>query len=64
MKYKVINSALFLNGHLIPEGSTIELSESQTEGITDYLQPLEENPVPNSFRDLRTKTQSNIKKEK
>lgn len=65
MKYKVINSDLFLNGQLISEGSTIELTSEQTEGITAYLQPLKyksepkenksqnKKPVPNSVRDQK-----------
>lgn len=59
MQYKVINTALLLNGKLIPEGSEIELSESETEGIQVYLEPLEVKPLNN-----QTIKQLNIKKEK
>lgn len=71
MKYEVINSALFLNGKLVPEGSTIELSKDETEGIETYLRPIEEEAtVTNSNTNKRNKTcpelvsGSNIKKEK
>lgn len=59
MLYKVINSDLYLNGKVAPEGSEIELSEEQTVGITAYLQPLEVKPIIN-----KTIKQLNNKKEK
>ena len=59
MKYKVINSALLLNGKLIPEGSEIELSKEEILGIEAYLEPLEEETTINN-----TKKKQNIKKEK
>ena len=58
MLYKVINTALLLNGKLIPEGSAIELSEEETVCIKAYLQPLEEVSNTNN------KKKTNIKKEK
>ncbi len=59
MIYKVINSDLLLNGHLIPEGSTIELSNEEIVGIEAYLQPIEEVATV-----INTNKKSNIKKEK
>jgi hypothetical protein len=39
MKYKIIKSDLFLNGKLIPENSEVELSESEINGIKDFIVP-------------------------
>lgn len=39
MLYKIIKSDLFINGKLIPEGSTVELSENEKEHIANYLVP-------------------------
>ncbi len=48
MLYKIIKSDLFINGKLIPEGSTIELSENEKEHIANYLIPIvdDSNPKP------------------
>ena len=42
MKYKIINSDIFLNGKIIPEGSESELSDEQAKGIESYLLPISE----------------------
>ena len=36
-KYKIIKSDLLLNGKIIPENSEIDLSESDTKGLEDFL---------------------------
>ena len=41
MKYKIIKSDLFLNGKLIPENSEVDLSENETQGLEDYIIPIE-----------------------
>lgn len=42
MKYKVINSDIYLNKKIIPEGSEVELTKEQTKGIEEFLTPLTE----------------------
>ena len=42
MKYKLIKTDLFLNGKLIPEGSTIELPEKEASSLSVYLEELKE----------------------
>jgi len=42
MKYKLIKTDLFLNGKLIPEGNTIELSEKEASSLWVYLEELKE----------------------
>jgi len=42
MKYKLIKTDLFLNGKLIPEGNTIELSEKEASSLSVYLEELKE----------------------
>ena len=37
MKYIIKNTDLFLNGKLIPEGKTVELSSHDSELLSDYL---------------------------
>ncbi len=37
MKYIIKNTDLFLNGKLIPEGRTVELSRQDAELLSDYL---------------------------
>ena len=64
MRFKVINTSLLLNGKLLPEGSTIELSKEETEGIETYLHPSVEKPVPNLVRDTNSNKKLNNKKEK
>lgn len=44
MKYKIINTDLFINGKLIPEGEIISL-DSPDESIKNYLQ-LIDNSLP------------------
>lgn len=41
MKYKIINSDLFINNKLHPEGSEVELTKEQTKGIESFLFPIE-----------------------
>lgn len=44
MKYKIINSDLFINNKLHPEGSEVELTKEQTKGIELFLQPCHSEP--------------------
>ena len=46
MKYKIDKSDLFINNKLHPEGSEIELSSEQTEGLGYFLIPLNNNSEP------------------
>lgn len=41
MKYKIINTDLFIAGKLVPENSETELTKEQTKGIENYLIPIE-----------------------
>ena len=38
MKYKIINTDLFLNGKLIPEGSSVELSKEEADKLSEFIQ--------------------------
>ncbi len=49
MKYKIINTDLFLNGKLIPEGSSIEFSKQDSEILSDFIE--EENSESTSKED-------------
>jgi hypothetical protein len=42
MKYKIKNTDLFHNGKLIPEGSIIDLTKEDSEGLLDYLEEIPE----------------------
>jgi len=42
MKYKLIKTDLFLNGKLIPEGRTIELTEKEVSSLSECLEELKE----------------------
>jgi len=44
MKYKIINSDLFLKGKLIPENSEVDLSEEETKGIENFLEQCHSDP--------------------
>ncbi len=46
MKYKVINSDIYLNKKIIPEGSEVELTKEQTKGIEDFLIPVNVESLP------------------
>ena len=43
MKYKVKKTDLLIKGKIIPENSEIDLSESDTKGIEDYLEKLQDD---------------------
>ena len=43
MKYKVIKTDLLFKGKIIPENTELDLSESDTKGIEDYLERLSDN---------------------
>jgi hypothetical protein len=45
MKYIIEKSDLFIDNKLYSEGTEIELSEDQTKGIEEFLQPC--HPEPN-----------------
>ena len=67
-KYIIKKTDLFYKGRLYPEGTKIELSDEDKQGLDAYLIPLTENnhsiPVPalqdgvesNSLPDLAAKT--------
>ena len=38
MKYKIKNTDLFLNGKLIPEGSSVELSKQDSEMLSEFIE--------------------------
>ena len=46
MKYKVINSDIFLNKKIIPENSEVELTKEQTKGIEDFLEEVSGHSKP------------------
>ena len=48
MKYKIINSDLFINNKLHPEGSEVELTKEQTKGIESFLFPIESDSKSHS----------------
>jgi hypothetical protein len=43
MKYKVIKTDLLFKGKIIPENTELDLSESDTKGIEDYLEKLQDD---------------------
>ena len=45
MKYKVINSDIYLNKKIIPENSEVELTKEQTKGIEDFLVACHSDPA-------------------
>jgi hypothetical protein len=59
MKYKVINSDIFLNKKIIPENSEVELTKEQTKGIEDFLELIETTSSKASAKEEKKK--SNIK---
>ena len=42
-KYKVIKTDLLIKGKIIPEKSEVDLSESETKGIENYLEKIQDN---------------------
>ena len=53
MKYKIINTDLFLNGKVIPEGQSIELSPQDVEILSDFIE--EDNSESKSKEEKSTK---------
>ena len=58
MKYKIIHTDLFLNGKLIPEGSSVELSKQDAEMLSEFIE--EENPESLS-KEIKTNKKSKSK---
>ena len=60
MKYKIIKTDLFLNGKLIPEGSSVELSKQDAEMLSQFVQVDEsvENNIVDNKNAAKKKNQS------
>ena len=60
MKYKIIHTDLFLNGKLIPEGSSVELSKQDAEMLSQFVQVDEsvENNIVDNKNAAKKKNQS------
>jgi hypothetical protein len=60
MKYKIKNTDLFHNGKLIPEGSTIDLSNEDSKDLSDYLEEIQE--IKKDKTELKKNSKSENKK--
>ena len=60
MKYKIIHTDLFLNGKLIPEGGSVELSKQDAEMLSQFVQVDEsvENNIVDNKNAAKKKNQS------
>lgn len=56
--YKLINADLFLNGVIIPEGSEVKLSDTESEQLSKFLSPLDSVTENKSKPDISNKKRS------
>ena len=50
MKYKIKNTDLFLNGKLIPEGRSVELSRQDSEMLSEFIEEEKTESAPKEIK--------------
>ena len=56
--YKIINTAIQLNGKLFPEGSTINLDDKDAQSLSKYLEEINVASTNNKEQKTNIKTRS------
>lgn len=57
-QYKIINTAIQLNGKLFPEGSTINLDDKDAQSLSKYLEEINVASTNNKEQKTNIKTRS------
>ncbi len=50
MKYIIKNTDLFLNGKLIPEGSSVELSKQDSDILSEFIEEDKTDSAPKEIK--------------
>lgn len=62
MQYKLIKTDLWLKDKLIPEGSTLELSQADAKPLAEYLKELASNKAKDNSASASVHKTTNTKK--